>query len=284
MGSATVSFGLVSIPVKLFPASQGAAGISFNMLHSKCKSRLKQQYVCPTDNEVVDRADIVKGYEFAKGQYVTLTDEELEAIEARATEEIAITEFVPIDKVDPVYFDKPYYLGPDKGGDKAYRLLGEAMERTGRCALAKYAARGKQYLVLVRPLEGRLVMQQLKYKDEVRSCSEVPVGEAELKDAELKLAIQLIEQIAADEFKPEAYEDEVKKRIQALLDRKVQGQEVIAAPPEAPKGQIIDLMEALKASLVSASQADGAAEDRKPPKRAEARKSEKTPKVAKKVS
>jgi DNA end-binding protein Ku len=295
MGSATVSFGLVAIPVKLFPASQSAAaGISFNLLHKKCGSRLKQQYFCPADGEQVPRDDMVKGFEYAKGQYVQFTEDELEKLEAAATEAIDIAEFVPAAKVDPVYFEKAYYLGPEKGGEKPYRLLCEAMKKTGRAALARYAARGKQYLVLVRPLERGLVMQQLRYADEVRPFADVPLGDAEVKDAELKLAVQLVEQIATDEFRPEGYKDDVKGRIEALIARKVAGQEVVAAAPEAPRAQIVDLMEALKASLSkkpaaaapapAEEAAPPAAAERKPPKRAEAPAEEKKEKGRKKVS
>jgi DNA end-binding protein Ku len=250
IASGTISFGLVSIPVKLYSTSESAAGVSFNLLHAKCKTRLKQQYICPTDeNEIVPREDMVKGYEFSKGQYVTFTPEELEALEESASKSIEITEFVPAEKVDPAFVDKMYYLGPDKGGDRPYKLLGEAMRRTGRAALAKYAARGKQYLVLVTPRPDGLVMQQLHYADEVRPFSEVPVGDAEIKEAELKLAIQIVEQISTDSFRPEQYRDEVKERILQQVQRKVDGQEITAAPSPAPQAQIIDLMEALKASL-----------------------------------
>ena len=252
LGSATVSFGLVSIPVKLYSATESSSGITFNWLHAKCGSRLKQQYVCPKDNETVTRDDMVKGYEFAKDGYVTFTPQELKALEEEATQAIEITEFVPVAKIDPIYFDKPYYLGPDKGGDKAYRLLASAMAQTGRAALGRYAARGKQYLVLLRPLGEGVVMQQLHYADEVRSLADVPMASAEVKDGELKLAVQLVDQISSDAFHPEAYEDEVRKRIRDLIQRKVDGQEVSA--PAQPAGQgarIIDLMEALKASLAT---------------------------------
>ena len=263
LASGTVSFGLVSIPVKLYAAGESKAAISFNLLHNKCKTKLKQQYVCPKDEELVPRDQMVKGYEFAKDQYVAFTEEELKSMAEATQRAIEITEFVPAASVDPVYFDGAYYLGPDKGGDKAYQLLLRAMRQTGRCALAKWAARGKQYLVLIRPVAGGLVMQQLLYADEVRSISEVPTGEAEVKESELKLAVQLVEQIAAEEFHPENYEDEVKKRYQAAIQSKVEGQEITVAP-EPPKAQIIDLMEALKASL--AAKGDAGAE-RKPAKR-----------------
>jgi DNA end-binding protein Ku len=197
---------------------------------------------------------MVKGYEFSKDQYVSFTAEELKAMEEQAQKAIEITEFVPASAVDPVFFDKAYYLGPEKGGEKAYKLLVEAMRQTGKTALAKWAARGKQYLVMIRPAKGGLVLQQLMYADEVRPISEVPVGDAEIKEGELKLAVQLIEQIATDEFRPENYEDEVKKRYHEAIQKKIEGQEITAAP-EQPKAQIIDLMEALKASLAAKTQA-----------------------------
>jgi len=248
IGSGTVSFGMVSIPVKLFSASESKAAVSFNLLHGKCGSRLKQSYTCPKDSETVTRDQMVKGYEFAKDQYVTFTAEELKAMEQEAERAIEITEFVPAAQVDPIYFDGAYYLGPDKGGDKAYHLLVEAMRQTGRSALAKWAARGKQYLVLIRPVQGGLVMQQLLYADEVRSLSEVPLGDAEVKEGELKLAVQLVNQIASDEFRPGQYEDDVRKRMHEAIQKKIEGQEITASV-EPPKAQIIDLMEALKASL-----------------------------------
>jgi len=199
IAGATISFGLVSIPVRLYPATQSSAAISFNLLHKKCGSRLKQQYICPRDNEIVNRDDMVKGYEFAKDQYVTFTPEELKSLEEKATQSIDIDAFVPLDKIDPIYFERPYYLSPEKGGDKAYRLLTEAMGDTGRAALARYAARGKQYLVMLRPsADGRgLILQELLYADEVRAMSEVPLPDGEAREAELKLAKQLIDQITA---------------------------------------------------------------------------------------
>ena len=258
-----LSFGMVSIPIRMYSAGESSSAVSFNLLHDKCKSRLKQQYVCPKDNEIVQRDQMVKGYEFSKDQYVSFTQDELKAMEAETQKAIEITEFVPASKVDPVYFDGAYYLGPDKGGEKAYKLIGAAMKQTGRAALAKWAARGKQYLVLIRPVGDGLVMQQLLYKDEVRPISEVPIEEAELKDSELKLAVQLVEQIANDEFKPENYEDEVRKRYHEAIQRKVEGQEITSAP-EAPKAQIIDLMEALKASLAAKNAAAAEARDAAP--------------------
>ncbi len=271
MASGTISFGLVTIPVKLYPATQPSAGISFNLLHAKDGARLRQQYVCLQDGERVERDEMVKGYEFAKDRYVTFTAEELKVLEATATQAIEIAEFVPAEKVDPIYFDKAYYLGPDKGGDKAYRLLSEALRRSGKAALARYAARGKQHLVLLRPADGRLVMQQLVYPDEIRPFAEVPVPEVELQDPELQLALRLIEQSTSTEFHPESYRDEVRARTLEAIERKVAGQEIAVAPAAAPQGQVIDLLEALKASLAASgggAAPPGASEERRPPKRA----------------
>lgn len=281
VASATVSFGLVSIPVKLYSSTDASSGVSFNMLHNKCKGRLKQQYICPRDdNEVVSRTDTVRGYEFAKDQYVVFTDEELKELQERPTQTVEITEFVPEEKVPPVYFEKSYYLGPDKGGERAYKLLAEAMRRTGRSAIAKYAARGKMYLVLVSPMDEGLVLYQLYYSDEVRKFEDVPVGESDVKESELKLAMQLVEQIANDSFEPEKYRDEVKDRIEEIIQKKVEGEQVSLAQEEAPRAQIIDLMEALKASLgAGGDEAEAVAEE---PEVEAAEEDEEAPKAKKK--
>jgi len=249
IASGTISFGLVSIPIKLYAAADASAGVSFNMLHAKDSARLKQQYICTKDGELVPRDQMVKGYEFSKDRYVTFTPEELKALEEQSTQSIEVVEFVPISKVDPVYFDRSYYVGPDKGGAKAYALLSEVMKDTKRVALARYAARGKMYLVMLRPFENGIVMQQLMYADEVRSFSEVPLEPADVSPKELDLAKLLVEQRATETFKPETYEDDVKKRVLGLIQKKVEGQDISIVPAESGGGQIIDLMEALKASL-----------------------------------
>ena len=248
IASANISFGLVSVPVSLYSASESSANVSFNMLHKKCGTRLKQQYICPKEDVVVEKDDIAKGYEFSKGQYVTFSPEEIKALDEKATNSIDIAEFVPLSAVDRIYLDKVYYLGPDKGGDRAYRLLGEALKTTGRAALGQYSARGKQHLVLVRPLDGVLVMEQLHYQPELRPAAEVPHPDTPAKEAELALAKQLIEQSSTDEFRPENYRDTVRERVLDAIQQKVEGQEITTE--EAPtETKIIDLMDALKASL-----------------------------------
>jgi len=263
IAGATISFGLVSIPVRLYPATQSSASISFHLLHKKDGSRLKQQYICPRDGEIVPRDEMIKGYEFAKDQYVTFTAEELKALEEKATQSIDIDSFVPLSAIDPIYFERPYYLGPEKGGDKAYLLLTEAMRETGRAALARYAARGKLYLVILRPSsDGRaLILQELLYADEVRALSDVPLPEGEAREAELKLAKQLIDQIATETFEPTKYRDEVRERIQADIERKVQGHDISESAPAPEPARIIDLMAALKASLGKGAAAPAAKAD-----------------------
>jgi DNA end-binding protein Ku len=296
VGSLTISFGLVSIPVKLYSATESSKSITFNMLHKACGSRLKQQYICIKEEIPVAREDMVKGYEFAKDQYVMFSAEELKSLEEAGTHAADITEFVPLESVDPVYFDKAYYVAPDKGGAKPYALFSQALRESGRCALGRWAARGKQYIVMFRAVEDGLVMQQLLYAEEVRSIKDVEVPPIEVKPAELKLAQQLIEQQSSETFDPSQYTDEVRTRIEAAVQKKVEGQEITMA--EAPEGgaQVIDLMEALRASLErkgaapakaprpAAAQEEPAepaepaeAATRKPPKRAAAKEAEAAP-------
>ncbi len=273
IASAYISFGMVTIPISLYSASQTSESVSFRMLHKDCGTPLKQQYICPKEGMTVDRDNTVKGYEFAKDQYVIFTTEEIKAVEEEATKTIAIVEFVPLSDVDPIYFEKAYYIAPEKGGERAYRLLSKALEETGLAGIAQYAARGKQYLVLLLPKEDGVIMQQLRYADEIRPFSEVPMPEAaDIKENELKLAVQLIQQTVAEGFHPEKYKDEVKGRLREVIQQKVDGQEITLSPGEMPKGPVIDLMEALKASLGQAADSDS---DAKTPARKPAKASKK---------
>ena len=282
IGSGTIAFGLVSIPVKLFSSSSPSHEIHFNQLHASCGSRVRQKLYCPEHDAIIGRDEIVKGYEFAKGQYVTFSSEELKAVEAQATGGIDIVEFVPLDDVDPLYFDRAYYLGPDKGAARAYNLLGQALRETGLCAIATYAARGKQYLTLIRAAEEGLVLQQLHHDYEVRPFSEVPIGDAEVKGDELQLAIQLIKQSVADEFDPSKYHDDVRERIEELIARKVEGEDITAAPSETPKAQVIDLMEALKASLGEGGESAGSGSKKSQARKGPQRTEESTAKTGRK--
>jgi DNA end-binding protein Ku len=254
IAASTVSFGLVSLPVKLYSTGQSSAKVRFNWINRDTGSRVKYQYVDAQSGDPVERDRLVKGFEFAKNQYVTFEPDELKAIEAQSTEEIEITEFVPARDIDRVYLERAYYLGPARGGARAYRLLSAALRAMGRVAIARYSARGKQRLVMIRPLDDGLILEQLFYPDEVRSFDEVPVEEGEVSDAELALAKQFIEQAASEAFDPGRYRDEVKERVQALIDRKIEGEQITQAPQEEPETRIIDLMEALKASLGTAAE------------------------------
>jgi DNA end-binding protein Ku len=273
IGSLTVSFGLVAIPVKLYTATQSANAISFNLLHKTCGSRVRQQYICQKEGVVVERDDMVKGYEFAKDQYVRFTPEEIKALEEVGTHSVDISEFVPIESIDPVYFDKTYYLAPDKGAAKPYGLLVEALKQSGRCGVGHWAARGKAYIVILRPIGDVLAMQQLHFAADVNSASEVDVPKPEVKAQELKLAQQLIDQQTAPKFDPQAYKDDVRGRIEAAIQKKVEGQEISVAEVAPPgTGKVIDLMEALRASLAKTESARAQVTrlgPRKGPKRAE---------------
>jgi DNA end-binding protein Ku len=273
IGSLTVSFGLVAIPVKLYTATQSANAISFNLLHKACGSRLKQQYLCQKEGVTVEREDMVKGYEFAKDQYVRFTPEEIKALEEVGTHSVEISEFVPIESIDPVYYDKTYYLAPDKGAAKPYALLTAALQEAKRCGVGHWAARGKGYIVILRPIGDVLAMQQLHYAADVRRASEVEVPKTEVKPAELKLAHQLIDQQTSEKFDADAYKDEVRARIEAAIEKKVEGKE-ISVSETAPEGEgkVIDLMEALRASLQKTESARAQVNrlgPRKAPKRVE---------------
>jgi DNA end-binding protein Ku len=285
-GSGTISFGLVNIPVKVFSASDSGGKISFNQLHAEKKIRLKQQMYDPETGEVVPREKIVKGYEYAKDQYIVVKDEELEALEMATSRTMEISEFVPLETVDPLYFESGAYLGPDKGAERAYRLLAAALADAKYAAVARYVARGKQQLVILRPLNGALVMQQLRYADEVKPLSEIPISEAAVTEAELALARQFISALAKPKFEIGQYHDEYRDKLRELLDKKVKGEAVDLTPMPAPSGKVVDLMEALKASLARSAPPPGvpaqapaplstlpgeapaaAASERKPPRR-----------------
>jgi DNA end-binding protein Ku len=269
IASLTISFGLVAIPVKLYSATVASERISFNLLRQKDGSRVKQQYVAVNDGKLVERSDMIKGYEFSKDQFVMFTADELKELEDTTTRSIDIGQFVPLESVDPVYFDGTYYLAPDKGGAKPYSLLATALRKKKQCALGRWITRGKEHIVVIRPIDEGLAMHQLHFKAEVRTVKELGIEATAVSDAELKLAEQLIDHLAAKRFDPNEFQDEFKGRVEAAIQRKVAGKEVALA--EAPvgktSGNVVDLMEALRASLGTKSEKPTAVE-RKPPKKA----------------
>jgi DNA end-binding protein Ku len=283
VGSGTVSFGLVSIPVRFYVATHSESP-SFNMLHKECGSRIKQQIFCPRCEKTIERSDTVKGYEVSKEQYVTFTDDELKALETAASSSIDIQEFVPLADVDPVFFETSHYVGPDKGGEKAYHLLADAMREREVVAVAQHVSRGKERLVLIRAMDKGLVLHSLYYADEVRSFDEVPLGDAgQRRDGEMRLAQQLIGELTGTGFQPEQYRDHYRDRLREVVDRKIAGEETTIVPAAAPRAQVIDLMDALKESLAKRVPADkkpgakaprraDAAEAPRPAKRASSKK------------
>jgi DNA end-binding protein Ku len=263
IGSGTISFGLVAIPIRLYTAASSAS-VSFNLLHAPCGSRIKQQTFCPTCNETVERTALVKGYEVVKGQYVRVTDDELKALEGEASQTIDIAEFVPLPQVDPIYFEKTYYLGPDKGGEKPYRLLADAMAKSEQVAVAKFIMRGKETLVLIRAAQGGLMLHTMYFADEVRDFGEIERGQsAKIADREMELALQLIKGLASEAFQPEQYKDEYRQRVLDLVNSKAEGKQLTAAPAVAERPRVVDLMAALKESLAKGG--------RKPPTKAPTR-------------
>ena len=274
IASLTISFGLVAIPVKLYSATVSSERISFNLLRQKDGSRVKQQYIAVADGEPVERSEMVKGYEFAKDQYVMFSAEELKALEDTTTHAIDIGQFVPLESVDPVYFDGTYYLAPDKGGAKPYTLLATALRKAGQCAVGRWVSRGKEHIVVIRPMEEGLAMHQLHFKEQVRELKDLGIEPAQVSDPELKLAQQLIEHLAAKRFDPNEYQDEFKGRVEAAIQKKIQGKQISLseAPVPAAGGNVIDLMEALRASIETrGSNATASLKERKEPKRATAK-------------
>lgn len=252
IASLTLSFGLVNVPVRLFSATESGAEIRFNLL-AKDGSRLRQQYVNERTKQVVERKDMVKGYEVEDNQFVLFTPEELKALEEGSSHVIQIVSFVPLASIDPLFYDKAYLLAPDKRGEKPYALLAEALRQSGRCALAKWPWKAKQYVAQVRANDEGLILQQLRYAAEVRSLADLDIPQAAVSKPELQLALQLVNQIAAETFDPGQFRDEERERVLAAIDKKVKGKGMVTSSREeggaAAGGQVIDLMEALRASL-----------------------------------
>ncbi len=275
IASLTISFGLVAIPVKLYSATVSSERISFNLLRQKDGSRVKQQYIAVNDGKPVERSEMGKGYEFAKDQYVMFSPEELKALEDATTHSIDIGQFVPLDSVDPIFFDGTYYLAPDKGGAKPYTLLATALRKAQQCALGRWISRGKEHIVVIRALQDGLAMHQLHFKAGVRDLKDLGIEAAPVSEPELKLAKQLIDQLGAKRFDPNEYSDEHKTRVEAAIQRKVDGKEVSLAegPVSAKGGNVIDLMEALRASIDARGSKAADLKERKAPKRAAAQAS-----------
>ena len=263
--TATLTFGLVNIPVRFFTATSSQSP-HFHMVHESCGSRIKQQLFCPKCERVVERAELVRGYELhhesaQDGQFVLFTEEELRALETAASPALDITEFVPLQKIDPTYFESTYYLGSDKSGEKAYRLLVETMADTGLAAVIQFVWRGKENVAAVRAHDGVLVLHTLFFADEVRDATEIGAPAAEVREAELRLAKRLVEELRVEDFDPSKHTDLYRERLEKAAQEKASGQTLEIAEPQAAPAAVIDLMEALKQSLRKPSvKADAQAE------------------------
>ncbi len=251
IASLTISFGLVAIPVKVYSATVASERISFHLLRKSDGSRVREQYVAVNDGKLVDRSDMVKGYEFAKGKHVIFTQEELKVLEDTTSSTLEIRQFVPLESVDPVYFMATYYLLPDKGGAKPYALLSHALREESRCAVGKWTSRGKEHVIIIRSIEDGLALHQLHFKSEVRELKDFGRDTTRVSDPEVKLARQLINQLAVRRFEPDEFVDEHRARVNAEIKKKVQGKEISTAEPQVGKraDNVINLMDALKASL-----------------------------------
>jgi DNA end-binding protein Ku len=268
-GSGILSFGLVAIPVKIYTAIEDQS-VSFNLLHKKCGSRLRNRIFCPSCNQAVERHDLVRGFEYNKGEYTKFTDAELETIEAEANRSIDLKEFVPLLKVDPIYYESSYYLGPDGGSEKPYRLLAEVLAKTQRAAVAELVSRGKEQIVIIRPYQGGLVLHGMYYQNEIRDVNQVPRAESErVTQDELKLAQGLLDRMSDGGFEPKNYRDEYRLKVLAMIDEKVKGHEITAPPqPTVKPGPVTDLMEALRQSMKKVPEKKAAVPPRKARKKA----------------
>jgi DNA end-binding protein Ku len=249
ISTASLTFGLVSIPVRLFPATSSKT-VSFHLLHAKDQTRIQQKIYCPKEEKIVDRSELVRGYEIEKDRYVTFTDEELKKLEAQADRAVEISEFIPASEVDPVYFENSYLLGCEPTSAKAYHLLQEAMTKADRVGVAKYTMRGKERLVLIRPYEGGLMLHTMYYNDEIRTFGEIDHGaDAPVKESELVLAKRLLDDLTQKKFNPSEFKDNYRERVIEAAEQKMAGHELTEPAPEVRQGKVIDLMSALKESL-----------------------------------
>jgi DNA end-binding protein Ku len=250
----SITFGLVNIPVKLFTAVR-EQDIHFHMLHDQDHVRLQRKMVCPADGKEVHNEHVVKGYEVAPGQYVVIQDEDLEAAAPKKSHTIELEDFVELDQIDPVYFDRPYYVVPTEQGTKAYRLLVEAMDKSKKVGIARFVMRNKEYLCALRPVDGALVLETMHFNDEVVPLKDVDVPiKSKVDDREIKMATQLIDSLTT-RFKPEKYRDTYRDAVMQIIEKKAEGEEIVAPPPvEEKKGRVTNLMAALEASLAKAKE------------------------------
>ncbi|HYC88137.1 MAG TPA: Ku protein [Thermoanaerobaculia bacterium] len=269
--NATITFGLVNIPVRFYTATR-SEDIHFNLLHGSCGSRVNRKWWCPKHEEAIESGEMIRGYEVAKNQYVTFTDDELELLENDGNRALEITEFVDLEQVDPVFFEKAYYLGPAPGGGKTYRLLATAMKKQNKVAVARWVSGHREHLVLLRPFEEGLVLHTMYYADEVRDFSAIDLEGAEVRDKEIALAEMLINELTEERFDPLAYKDTYRERLMDRIRAKSEGELIVSETPGQEKAaEVVDIMEALRRSLEGSAKPAAAKRERAAPKRAPVR-------------
>jgi len=270
--SGAISFGLVNIPIKMYGATRDK-DVHFHMLHKKDGGRVHQLLYCADDDKEITRDEVVKGYEISRDRYVTVTDKELRDIEPKATRAIEITDFVAAAQIDPVYFDRPYYLLPEEQSTRPYALLARAMKDAGKVAIGKMVMREKEYLAAIRPLDGLLLLETMRFADEVVTTGEIGTPEVEKQPTkhELEMAAQLIDTLSG-KFDPAKYHPEYREKVMDLIKKKAGGEEIEMPPAPEKPGKVIDLMAALEASLKQARGGDGKSRRKAPGKKAAAKK------------
>lgn len=248
--SATISFGLVAIPVKFYTATR-QEDISFNLIHESCGSRVNRKYWCPEHEEIVEYDELVRGYQIRKGKYVIFTDPELEALESDDDRALDITEFLDLDQIDPLFFERAYFLGPAAGGNKTYKLLATAMKKQNKVALARWVSSNRENLVILRPFEDGIILHTMYYADEVRDFTQLELDSSPVKDKEIKLAEMLIDELTEKKFDPLKYKDEYRSRLMERIEAKSKGEDIIVQKEEeeGEGGEVVDIMEALRRSL-----------------------------------
>ncbi len=279
--NASISFGLVNIPVRFYTATK-SEDVSFNLLHGSCGSRVNRKWWCPQHEEMIEMGDMVRAYQIAKNRYVTFSDEEINALESDDNRALEITEFVDLDQIDPVFFEKAYYLGPSPGGSKTYNLLAQAMKKQGKVAVARWVSGNREHLVVLRPYEDGLILHTMYYADEVRDFAAIDREDSQLKDKEIALAEMLISELSVEEFDPLAYKDQYRERLMDRIRAKSEGETIIwSAPDEDKAAEVVDIMEALRRSLEGGG---AGAKKRAPAKRAPAKPAAKTAPKKRKAS
>jgi DNA end-binding protein Ku len=247
--NATISFGLVSIPVRFYTATK-SEDVHFNLLHESCGTRVNRKWWCPHHEKIVSSDELIRGYAITKNKYVTFTDEEIEALETGDNKALEITEFVDLAEIDPVFFEKSYFLGPAPGGGKTYRLLAQAMKKQHKVAVANWISNGKQHLVTLRPYENGLVLHTMFYADEVRDFDAIDIEEGAVREKEVSLAEMLIDELTEKKFDPLQFNDDYRKKLLERIRAKSHGKTIVAEEPEEEEGgEVIDIMEALRRSL-----------------------------------